>query len=861
VSQKKNLIVVGNGMVGHRLLEALCARKVGLSHQIVVFCEEPRLAYDRVNLSQVFAGKTPEDLALARPGQYEQDGVTVYLGEAVASIDRASRTVVSTSGRRVPYDAVVLATGSAPFVPPIAGKDARGCFVYRTLEDLDAIRTYAGTTVEKRGVVIGGGLLGLEAANAVMGLGLATHVVELAPRLMALQVDDPGGAILRGRIEELGVRVHTGKSTAEVLVGEDGRARGLRFADGHELATDMVVFSAGIRARDALAREAGLAVGERGGIVIDERCQTSDPDIYAIGECASYLGRTYGLVAPGYRMAEVAAAVIADGEASERFTGADMSTKLKLLGVDVASFGDAFARTPGARVQSIFDSTASLYKKLVISADGKKLLGGILVGDASDYGQLLSFVQNGIALPPHPEDLILPARSGKPTGLGVDAIPEEAHICSCHNVTKSAICAAIRSENLLAVGGIKACTKAGTGCGSCVPMLGDLLKAELKRAGVAVSNHLCEHFPFSRQELYHLVKVHELQTFDDLIARHGRGLGCEICKPAVASILASTWNDYILKPEHAGLQDTNDRYLANIQRDGTYSVIPRVPGGEITPRQLVALGQVAERYKLYCKITGAQRVDLLGARLEQLPGIWRELIAAGFESGHAYGKALRTVKSCVGSTWCRYGVQDSVGLAIRVENRYKGLRSPHKLKSAVSGCARECAEAQGKDFGIIATEKGYNLYVCGNGGMKPQHALLLAVDLDEATLIRYIDRFLMFYVRTADRLQRTATWLNNLEGGIDYLKQVVVEDSLGLAAELEADMARVVDTYQCEWKTTVDDPEKLKRFRAFVNSESADPSIVFVKERDQHRPAFWEEKADGEMDGTIGAVPKEEPRA
>ncbi|HTN89064.1 MAG TPA: nitrite reductase (NAD(P)H), partial [Sorangium sp.] len=390
---------------------------------------------------------------------------------------------------------------------------------------------------------------------------------------------------------------------------------------------------------------------------------------------------------------------------------------------------------------------------------------------------------------------------------------------------------------------IKGHTKAGTGCGSCTTLITDILKKELKKAGVAVTNYLCEHFNYSRQELYHLVRVHSVKTFDDLIAQHGKGKGCEICKPAVASILASTWNEHILNKKHLPLQDTNDRFMANVQRDGTYSVVPRVPAGEITPDQLIVLGQVAKKYSLYSKITGGQRVDLFGARLEQLPDIWRELIAAGFESGHAYGKSLRTVKSCVGSTWCRYGVQDSVGFAVAVENRYKGLRSPHKLKSAVSGCARECAEAQSKDFGIIATEKGYNLYLCGNGGMKPQHAQLFAADLDEATLIKYLDRFLMFYIRTADRLQRTATWFNNLEGGMDYLRQVIIEDSLGICEELEKEMAHLIATYECEWKAAVSDPDKLKQFRPFVNAGEPDRSIVFVSERAQHRPAAWKEKS------------------
>jgi nitrite reductase (NADH) large subunit len=520
-----------------------------------------------------------------------------------------------------------------------------------------------------------------------------------------------------------------------------------------------------------------------------------------------------------------------------------MSTKLKLLGIDVGSFGDAFARTPGAKIISVFDESTSVYKKLVLSADKKTLLGGVLVGDASAYATLAAYVQAETRLPEHPEDLIMPAREGgAPRGLGVDALPDIAMICSCHNVDKAAVCTAIRDGKLQAVSAIKACTKAGTGCGSCVSLLGDLLKSELKRAGVAVTNHLCEHFAHSRQELFHLVRLHEIHAFDELIARHGTGEGCEICKPAVASILASTWNEHILDKRHVGLQDTNDRFLANIQRDGTYSVVPRLAGGEVTPDQLIALGTIAKKYSLYTKVTGGQRVDMFGARLEQLPEIWRELVDAGLESGHAYGKALRTVKSCVGSTWCRYGVQDSVGFAVQVEQRYRGLRSPHKLKGAVSGCARECAEAQSKDFGIIATDKGYNLYVCGNGGMKPQHAQLLASDLAGDTLVRYLDRFLMFYVRTADRLQRTAAWLNNLEGGIEYIKQVVIEDSLGICSELEAEMAAIVASYACEWKATLEDPQKLKAFQPFVNADTPDPSIVFVKEREQHRPAFWDEK-------------------
>src|SRR6185312_12939030 len=650
------LVVVGNGMVSHRFLElmARAAGAPGPRYEVTVIGEEPRLAYDRVGLSTFFDGRTPEEMTLPAPGQYAAAGFAVRLNARATGLDRARRLIAvqghgDDGGREeaLPYDRLVLATGSSAFVPPIPGRDAPGCFVYRTIEDLKAIRAWAGARPGGVGAVIGGGLLGLEAAYALQKLGMKVHVIEFAPRLMALQLDETGGSVLRRRIEDLGVEVHTATSTKEILAqdGKDGRVRALRFANGDELDVDLLVFSAGIRPRDELGRGAGLALGERGGFVVDQSCRTEDPAIYAIGECASYEGRCYGLVAPGYQMARAAAAALGDaGEADAVFTGFDMSTKLKLMGVDVASFGDAFGHHTGAHVVSLLDTSAALYKKLVLSPDRKHLLGGMLVGDASAYGELVQLAQNQVVLPPEPERLILPAGKGeRPAGLGVTALPDAAQICSCNNVSKGEICSAIRDQKLTAVGAVKSCTKAGTTCGSCVPLVTDLLRAELKRAGVAVSNHLCEHFPHSRQELYSLVRFHAHKTFDALLAQHGRGRGCEICKPAVASILASAWNEHVLKPKHRPLQDTNDRYMANIQRDGTYSIIPRVAGGEITPAGLVAIGQIAGKYGLYTKITGAQRIDMFGARLEQLPAIWRELVDAGFESGHAYGKALRTV--------------------------------------------------------------------------------------------------------------------------------------------------------------------------------------------------------------------------
>ncbi|MGB4342116.1 MAG: nitrite reductase large subunit NirB [Moraxellaceae bacterium] len=838
MNAKSRIVVIGNGMVGHKFLEVLAGHNDTGACEVVVLCEEPRPAYDRVYLSSYFTDKTAEDLSLVKGDFFNEQGLDLRLNTKAVSIDKAAKTVTTAAGETISYDKLVIASGSFPFVPPVPGHNREHCLVYRTIEDLEAIK--AGAAVSKVGVVVGGGLLGLEAAKALRDLGLETHVVEFAPRLMAVQLDEGGAKVLRRKIEALGVKVHTEKNTLEIVDGENAR-HVMKFADGSALETDLILFSAGIRPRDELGKQAELEMGPRGGIVVNNYCQTSDPDIYAIGEVALWSGRIYGLVAPGYHMATVAADHIMAVSAKE-FAGADMSTKLKLMGVDVGSIGDAMGSTPGAHSYYYIDDAKDIYKKIVVSADGKHLLGAVMVGDVDAYGGLLQLMLNKMELPEFPDVLILPVRDGTgEVGVGVDALPMTAQICSCNNVSKSDICDAI-DAGAMEVGDIKSATKAATTCGGCTALIGQILKCELGKRGVEVKKDICEHFAYSRQEMYHLIKIEKIRSFEEMLEKHGKGDGCDICKPTTASILASTWNDHILKAEHAGLQDTNDYYMANMQKDGTYSVVPRMPGGEVTPEGLITVGQVAKKYGLYTKITGGQRVDLFGARVDQLPSIWSELIDAGFESGHAYGKSLRTVKSCVGSTWCRYGVQDSVGTAIDLEKRYRGVRSPHKIKFGVSGCTRECAEAQGKDVGVIATEKGWNLYVCGNGGMKPRHAELLAGDLDTATLVKYIDRFLMFYIRTADRLQRTSVWRDNLEGGLKYLQDVIINDSLGLAAELEADMQHLVDTYQCEWKTTIEDPEKLKRFRHFVNSDEKDANVVFVEERGQIRPASVAEK-------------------
>nr|WP_082274894.1 nitrite reductase large subunit NirB [Mycobacterium kansasii] len=825
---RRHVIVVGHGMVGHRLVEALRARDTSGVWRITVLAEESDAAYDRVGLTSYTETWDRGQLALPGNDYAGDDRVRLLLNTRVTEIARATKSVVTADGRRHGYDALVLATGSYAFVPPVPGHDLPECHVYRTLDDLDAIRAGAQHTLNSAhtdaGVVVGGGLLGLEAANALRRFGLQPHVVEMMPRLMAQQIDEAGGALLARMITDLGIAVHvgTGTESIEPVEHSDGSASvRVRLTDGDTIDAGVVIFAAGIRPRDELAKAAGLAIAQRGGVLTDLSCRTSDPDIYAVGEAAAIEGCCYGLVGPGYTSAEVVADRLLGGAAE--FPEADLSTKLKLLGVDVASFGDAMGATENCLEVVINDAVKRTYAKLVLSDDAKTLLGGVLVGDASSYGVLRPMV--GSELPGDPLALIAPAGSGQGGGaLGVGALPDSAQICSCNNVTKGDLKCAI-ADGCADVPALKACTAAGTSCGSCVPLLKQLLEAE----GVEQSKALCEHFSQSRAELFEIISATEIRTFSGLLERFGRGKGCDICKPVVASILASTGSDHILDGEQAALQDSNDHFLANIQKNGSYSVVPRVPGGDIKPEHLILIGQIAQEFGLYTKITGGQRIDMFGARVDQLPLIWKRLVDAGMESGHAYGKALRTVKSCVGSDWCRYGQQDSVQLAIDLELRYRGLRAPHKIKLGVSGCARECAEARGKDVGVIATEKGWNLYVGGNGGMTPKHAQLLAGDLDTETLVRYIDRFLMYYIRTADRLQRTAPWVESL--GLDHVREVVCEDSLGLAEEFESAMVRHVANYKCEWKGVLEDPDKLSRFVSFVNAPDAVDSTVTFTER------------------------------
>lgn len=837
----RTILVIGNGMVGYKFCEKFVAKDGLRNFKIIVFGEEPRPAYDRVHLSAFFENGDAKALEMAPRSWYEENNINLITNERVTDIHRGAKTITTINENTYKYDYIVLATGSSAFVPSIKGIEKDGIFVYRTIEDLEAILAYANKIKKNadgkpKAAVLGGGLLGLEAAKAVMDMGLEPHVVEFASKLMPRQLDTRSSKVLQVKLETLGINIHLSKSTNQIL--GNGSITGMEFGENDKIDVEMLVVSAGIKPRDELGKTCGLDIGMRGGIVVNNTMQTSDPKIYAIGEVALLNQMIYGLVAPGYEMADVAVNQILGNSDSLMSKEIDMSTKLKLIGVDVASFGEPFMPVEKGHSILFENKTKHLYKRINVSHDGKTLLGGILVGDASDYNMLHQIYINGMPLPEDAEELIVGSRGDGSSKFGcVMDLPETAQICSCESITKGTICNAIKSGDCNNLKDVISSTKATTGCGGCKPMVVDLVNETLKSIGKEVNNTICEHFEYTRQELYGMLKIKKITSFDKAIDTCGKGDGCEICKPLVASIFASLYNDTANK--EAVIQDSNDRFLANIQRNGTYSVVPRIPGGEITPEKLIAIGSVGQKYKLYTKITGGQRIDLFGAQLNDLPAIWKELIDAGFESGHAYGKSLRTVKSCVGSSWCRYGMDESVGFAIEMENRYKGLRSPHKIKGGVSGCIRECAEARGKDFGVIAVEGGWNLYVCGNGGATPKHALLLAEQIDNETVLKYLDRFLMYYIRTAAPLMRTATWLDKLEGGIEQLKKVVVKDSLNISQELEAEMQSLVDSYECEWKQAIENDEIKSRFKHFVNSDDIDDNILFVPMREQLMPKPW----------------------
>ncbi|MCI1747146.1 MAG: nitrite reductase large subunit NirB [Acidipropionibacterium sp.] len=846
VEDSIKVLVVGGGMVAHRFTERLREQDPERHFDITVVGEEPIRPYDRVHLTNILRDCRPEELELGRPLLWSDPGVHLRTGDQVTALDLEHHTVECESGEVLPWDRLVLATGADGLRPPIQGIDLPGVFVYRSLADVQGIGRRAEKLLEESpgtkppAVVMGGGLLGVEAAGALVELGLDVTVVQ-SRHILSDQLDAGGGALVARLVEEAGIHIRTGARADRIIAGEDGEVTAVS-CGGAVLDARLVVVSTGIRPRAELAAAQGITTGPRGGVLIDDMCRTSAPDVYAIGDVATLDGTLPGLIAPGNQQADALVDVLL-GREDVRLGELDDSAKLKFPSIEAASFGDAFATTPDAVTVLYTDPIARTYRRLVLTDDGRTLLGGMLVGDGAEGSYSMLRPLLGRELGADPAAFLMPEGAG--AAPSVD-LPPDALVCSCNSVTAGEIASAVREGGCTTVPEISDLTKACTTCGSCEPLVRRILDRELTAMGQTVSHAMCEHFSMSRRELFDAVRVSGADTFSEILQRHGNGGdGCDICKPAIAAILAHLTSAHALDPDRAPLQDTNDRVLANMQKDGSYSVVPRIPGGEVTPDGLVAIGTIAKEFGLYTKVTGAQRIDMLGARLEQLPAIWTRLIDAGFESGQAYGKALRNVKSCLGSSWCRYGVKDSESMAVRLELRFRGIRSPHKLKFGVSGCARECAEARSKDVGVIATEKGWNLYVGGNGGFNPRHSDLLAEDLDDAALVTAIDRFVVYYIRTADRLQRTARWIEELDGGIEGLRQVIFEDSLGICADLDAYMAAHVDSYKDEWREVLEDPVRLRQFISFVNApELHDEHLRYVPERAQHRPIRPEERRE-----------------
>ncbi|TID26846.1 nitrite reductase [Venturia nashicola] len=882
---RKRVVVVGLGMVGISFIEKLLKLDVKRrEYDIIVIGEEPHLAYNRVGLTSFFQHREVENLYLNPKEWYTsmpEGSLSYHLNTMVTEIDSENKTVKTSGANIVPYDILVLATGSDALLPRhTPGHDAKGVFVYRTIDDLQRLIEFAKTKKGRTGAVVGGGLLGLEAAHAMMDLEEFGKVklIERNRWVLSRQLDSDAGGMVVEQVKALGLDVMLSKRVGKIETDEDNNVVGVIFEDGERMDCSCICFAIGIKARDELARKAGIKCADRGGgIVVKPNLETSKKDIYAIGECASWENQTFGLIAPGVEMADVLAFNLTQAKVHTPrvFKRPDLSTKLKLLGVEVASFGDFFAdrdgpkelpiRRGGGQKEGVVDAKdrvktmtegapppavkaltykdpfQQVYKKYLFTMDGKYLLGGMMIGDTKDFIKLVPMVKNQKVLDMPPSELIVGAQ--KSDEEGADDLTDDTQICSCHNVTKGDVSKAVKDGTCKSIGDVKSCTKAGTGCGGCMPLVQTIFNKAMLSMGQEVKNHLCPHFEFSRADLFNIIYVKKLQSFADVMKESGKApesVGCEVCKPTVGSIISSLFNKHIVDAPRRGLQETNDKFLANIQRDGTFSVVPRVSGGEITADKLIIIGQVAKKYGLYCKITGGQRIDMFGAQKKDLIDIWTELVAGGMESGHAYAKSLRTVKSCVGTTWCRYGVGDSVGMAIRLEERYKSIRAPHKIKGGVSGCVRECAEAQNKDFGLIATDKGFNIYVGGNGGAKPRHSEVLATDVPPDDVVPILDRYLSFYIRTADRLQRTARWIENLPGGIKYLREVILEDKLGICADLEQQMQDLVQTFFCEWTDVITNTERRKAFLQFANTdENMGPTIEKTKERDQQRPSYW----------------------
>jgi nitrite reductase (NADH) large subunit len=790
---KEKLVILGNGMAGARVAEEILKRDGASMFEITIIGGEPHGNYNRILLSNVLNGtQNEEEITINAIAWYKESGIKLLAGVPAIGINRAKRTVMLLDSRQVPYDKLIIATGSRPFVPAIPGTDRYGVFVFRTLEDCTSIAKYAKSA--RTAVVIGGGLLGLEAAKGLMTHGPAVHVVEMAPHLMAMQLDSAGGAVLGRTVAGLGVTAHCGKVTTELLSDAQSRVCGVRFKDGSELACDMVVISAGIRPNGELAREAGLAVEKA--IVVDDRMLTSDPDIYAVGECAQHRGKLYGLVSPIWEQCNVLADQLTGANRAAAYTGSFVATKLKVMGVNVASMGERDG-LPTDELVRYEEAESGIYKKLIVR--GGKLAGAMLVGDTEAYDDLAALMRSGGEVPRRRAELLFgaPAESGN-AEFSLAAMPDDKQVCDCNGVCKGKIVEAIKAgkTTLLSVG--KA-TRAGTGCGSCKKMIKGLIEAVAGEVKVDPSeSYYVPAIPLDKPALTAEVKRRGLravsQVMEALATRED-----EKSKMGLAILLRAIWGkEYV---DERDCRFVNDRVHGNIQKDGTFSVIPRIYGGVTTADELIKIGNVAKKYSVpTVKLTGGQRIDLLGVKKEDLPAMWRDL---GMVSGYAYTKAFRTCKTCVGSEWCRFGTNDSTALGIAIEKKFQGIETPAKVKMAVSGCPRNCAEATTKDVGIIATEGGeWEIFIGGACGVSVRKGDVLCRVKSQEEALRITARFMQYYQEQGKYLERTYDFVPRI--GLERIKALLIEDAEGICGELDARMQQYLEATLDPW---VEDPQ------------------------------------------------------
>jgi len=796
---KPRLVLIGNGMAGVRTIEELL--KIAPDHyEITIFGAEPHPNYNRILLSPVLAGEMSlPEIVLNELDWYREHGITLHTGKQIVRIDRARRMVVADDGSEAPYDRLLVATGSTPFVLPIPGNDLPGVIGYRDIKDTDEMIEAA--RLHKHAVVIGGGLLGLEAANGLKLRGMDVTVVHLGPWLLERQLDEVAGKMLQKSLEDKGLKFLLQKQTEALLPGEGGRVGSVRFKDGMQIAADLVVMAAGIRPNYALAEQSGIYCNR--GIVVNDTMQTYDPKIYAVGECVSHRGIAYGLVAPLFEQAKVAANHLA-GFGISRYVGSVTSTKLKVTGIDLFSAGDFMG---GEATDDILlnDPAGGVYKKLVLK--NNRLVGAVLYGDTSEGPWYFQLIKDERDVHDIRDQLIfgqsLVGDAGHQGESRAASMPDSAEVCGCNGVCKGTIVKAIKEQGLFSLDEVKKHTKAASSCGSCSGLVEQILSSTIGGAYTPAASDkkpICACTEHSHDKVRQSIRDEHLTTKEMVFAEMGwlTANGCDKCRPAINYYLISTWPHEAKDDPQSRL--INERSHANIQKDGTYSVVPRMWGGLTTPAELRAIADVAEKFQVpTVKVTGGQRIDLLGIKKADLPAVWADLNAAGMVSGHAYGKSIRTVKTCVGAEHCRFGTQLAMDLGVKLEKMLFDMYAPHKVKLAVSGCPRNCAEAGIKDVGVIGVDSGYELYVGGNGGIKTEVAQFLCKVKTDEEVMEYGGAFLELYREEARYLERTCHWLERV--GLDYVKGLMVDDADNRRALYERLLAALKDAKD-PWQTS-----------------------------------------------------------